>query len=163
MPSGAELCKSTYPASVEQQGAPRSPGPTVISSREIGSMDRKSRGRGRRGPIWEVQCKQSQLLIIPAHVRSWMHFDVFPQRPLRPPIPRSQTACAEGRGKGGCSDSSLGRVRARGVAERGRERDEEAFSTFWDTERGDERMWSGAELTGIRPAARPALIIADVS
>ena len=55
-------------------------------------MGRKSRGRGRRGPIWEVQCKQSQFLIIPAHVRNWTHFDVLPQRPLRPPIPRSQTA-----------------------------------------------------------------------
>lgn len=55
-------------------------------------MDRKSRGRGRRGPIWEVQCKQSQLLIIPAHVRNWTHFDVLPQYPLHPPLLSSQTA-----------------------------------------------------------------------
>ncbi len=77
---------------VKQWGGLRSPGQAVISSREIGSMDRKSRGRGRRGPIWEAQCKQSPFLIIPAHVRNWTHFDVLPQRPLRPPIPRSQTA-----------------------------------------------------------------------
>lgn len=64
----------------------------VISPREIGSMGRKSRGRGGGpGPIWEVQCKQSQFLIIPAHVLSWTHFDVLPQRPLRPALPRSQT------------------------------------------------------------------------
>lgn len=77
-------------------------GQAVISSREMGSTDRKSGGRGRRGPIWEVQCKQSRLLIIPAHVRNSAHFDVLPQRPLRPPIPQSQTACAKSRlGKGG--------------------------------------------------------------
>lgn len=80
------------PNNVKQWGALRSPGQAVISSREIGSRDRKSRGRGKRGPIWEVQCKQSRFLIIPAHVWNWTLFDVLPQRPLRPPIPRSQTA-----------------------------------------------------------------------
>lgn len=33
---------------------------------------------------------------------------------------------------------------------------------MWDTEKGDERMWSGAELTGVQSIAWPALIIADV-
>lgn len=139
------MCSSTS-NNVEQRGAPRSPGQAVISPREIGSMGRKSRGRGRRGPIWEVQCKQSQFLIIPAHVRSWTHFDVLPQRPLRPPIPRSQTAMLRA-GQGNLQIVAL---------------DEEAFSTLWDTEKGDERMWSGAELTGVQSIARPALIIADV-
>lgn len=32
---------------------------------------------------------------------------------------------------------------------------------MWDTEKGDERMWS-AELTGVQSIAGPALIIADV-
>lgn len=85
---------------VKWQGAQRSPGQAVISSRGIGSMDRKSKGRGKRGPEWEAQCKQSQLLIIPAHVRNWTYFDVVPQRPLRPPIPRSQTAAPRASGEG---------------------------------------------------------------
>lgn len=42
------------------------------------------------------------------------------------------------------------------------ERDEEPFSTLWDTEKGGERMWSGAELTGVQSTARPALITVDV-
>lgn len=33
---------------------------------------------------------------------------------------------------------------------------------MWDTEKGDERMWSGAELTGVQSTARPALITVDV-
>lgn len=65
----------------------------------MGSSDRKSRGRGQRGSVWKVQCKQSQLLIIPAHVRNWTYFDVFPLRPLRPPIPRSQTAAWRAKGE----------------------------------------------------------------
>lgn len=48
-----------------------------------------------------MQCKQSQFLIIPAHVLSWTHFDVLPQRPPRPALPRSQTvALRASRGSG---------------------------------------------------------------
>lgn len=86
----------------------------VISSREIGSMDRKSRGRGgRRRPIWEVQCKQSRFLIIPAHVQNWTHFDVLPERPLRPPIPCSQTAVLRA-SRGKRADRVLGQSRTQG-------------------------------------------------
>lgn len=107
------MCSGT-PNNVKQRGALRSPARAVISSTEIGSMGRKPRGRGRRGLIWEVQCKQSQFLIIPAHVRSWTHFDVLPQRPLRPPISRSQTAAARA-GRGEHADSSLRQSRAQGI------------------------------------------------
>lgn len=76
-------------------------------------MDRKSRGRGRRGPIWEVQCKQSWFLIIPAHVRNWTHFDVLPQRPPPPSHFSFPNGLAEGR-PGELADSGRGRRRAQG-------------------------------------------------
>lgn len=113
----------------------------------MGSMDKKSRGRGRRGPIWEVQCKQSRFLIIPAHVRNWTRFDVLPQRALHPPIPSSQTALLRA-SRGKRVDSVLGQAR-------------EASSTLWHTEKWDERMWrvkSCAELTG----AWPSFILTDL-
>lgn len=107
---------------VKWQAAQRSPGQAVISSREIGSMDRKSKRRGKRGPEWEAQCKQAQLLIIPAHVRNWSCFDVVPQRPLRPPIPRSQTAAPRARDEGAVK---IAAPDSQGDSVREREREEE--------------------------------------
>lgn len=115
-------------------------------------MGRKSRGRGTRRPIWEVQCKQSPFLIIPAHVRNWTHFDVLPQRPLRPPIPCSQTAvlrASQGNVQIAASESGGPREGRGGI---------QYLVGHWE---GDERMWSGAELTGVQSIAWRALIIAD--
>lgn len=62
-------------------------------------MGRKSRGRGRDGPVWEVQYKQSLFLITPAHVHNWTHFDVLPEQPPRPPIPGSRATALSLLGK----------------------------------------------------------------
>lgn len=123
---------------VRQWGALRSPGQAVISSREIGSMDRKSRGRGRRGPIWEVQCKQSQLLIIPAHVRNWTHFDVILQYPLHPPLLSSQTAVLRASRGAGVQIVAWDALERRGGIH--------YLVGHWD-----EKMWSVAQLPSVKP------------
>lgn len=74
--------------------------------------------------------------------------------PLRPPIPRSQTAALRA-SRGNAQIAAPGRWR---VTE-GSGRDDEALSTSWEA---DERMQSGAELTGVQSVAWLALIIADV-
>lgn len=88
----------------------RSLGQDVISFREMGSMDKKSKGRGRREPKWEEQCKHSQFLIIPAHVRICPHFEVLPQH--QPP-PSQMAFVRAGQRK--CEDSVLGQMRERSV------------------------------------------------
>lgn len=102
---------------VKQWGAPRSPAQAVISSREIGSMDRKSRGRGRRGPIWEVQCKQSRFV---NHPGSRSGLDTLWCSPWAPPPP-SHLSFPNGRAEGQPgkhADSGLGQSRAQGEPRR---------------------------------------------
>lgn len=119
----------------------------VISSREIGSMDRKSSGRGSRGPIWEVQCKQSQFF---NHPSSRSELDPLWSSPSAPPPP-SHPLLPDGRAEGQPrkhADSSFGQWRAQ--RETGR---------HWAE---CKRMWSGAGLTGVQSIARHAAIVTDV-
>ncbi|KAK5918467.1 hypothetical protein CgunFtcFv8_003230 [Champsocephalus gunnari] len=118
----AKLCPAVHPTCK----AVRSPEETWTGCYLVQGDRKHGQETQRRGPIWEVQCKQSRFLIIPAHVRNWTHFDVLPQRRLRPPIARSQTAEL--------------RARQGNVQIVSSDRGEEAFSTFWDTEKGGERM-----------------------
>lgn len=117
----------------------RSTGQAVISSREIGSMNRKSRGRGRSRPIWEVQCKQSPLF---NHPSSRSELDSLWCSPRAPPPP-CHPLLPNGRAEGQPGEMCRQRPWAvEGLRER--QGGIQFVFTLWDPEKGDERMWSGA-------------------
>lgn len=132
-----------------REEAPRSCGQPVISSEEIGSMGRKSRGRGRDGPVWEVQYKQSLFFNHPGSRSQLDTLWCSPRAAPPPSHPRLPSNCAEPFGET-CwyqPQSVVGPSRY-GEAE-----------GQWEW---DERMWSGAGLTAVQSIAWKAFIIADV-
>lgn len=79
------LFRHVYKSKAMQE--PRSRGQAVMSSRERGRMDRKSKrswGRGAGGPYGKCSVNSFGFLIGPAHVLNWTHFDVSPSAPPPP-------------------------------------------------------------------------------
>lgn len=85
---------NSTPTKSSSEEPPRRPVQAVISSREIGSMDRKSTGRGRRGPTWEVQSKQSPFFNHPSsrsELEALWCSPSAPPPPSRPSLPNGRT------------------------------------------------------------------------
>lgn len=132
-----------------REEAPRSCGQPVISSKEIGSMGRKSRGKGRDGPVWEVQYKQSMFFNHPGSRSELDTLWCSPWAAPPPSHPRLPSNCAEPFGET-CWYQPQSVVGPSRYGEAGGQ---------WEW---DERMWSGAGLTGVQSIALKAFIIADV-
>lgn len=112
-------------------------------------MGRKSRGRGRHGPMWEVQCKQSVCFNHPGSRSGLDTLWCSPRAAPPPSHPRLPSNCAQPFGET-CwyqPQSVVGPSRY-GEAE-----------GQWQR---DQRMWSGAGLTGVQSITWKAFIITDV-